>query len=553
MIEQDDKGIGGDTAGRWNRLQVALLLVVLGLVGVVVLRGVSVGEFHFNVDEAQQSVTGLFFADFLRDLPLSNPVGYAYQYYAQYPALGLVHWPPFFHFSEGVMFLLLGPSVVAARLTVLIFALIGLFFWYRLVCELQNEWAAAVSTVLLAFLPTMLLFEKLVMLEIPAMAMCMGATYLWVRYLREGSGWSLAWFTLLASLALLTKQHTVYLAVFCLLTLLGFGRWRRLGSWKLIAAFLVSLLLVGPFYWLAFRLHLSTIITDTLHIVRSNEISYWEYFQLFPKMLPDQLGMVLLVLSFIGIASCWWTGRREITVVMLSWIASCYVVLTLVAYPESRQIMFWLPPFSYFAVAPLTTSRLPRRFIPVAAVVVLGLAGTTTIRAWGYQRPYISGYEKVAREVVQSSKSPFVLFDGEVPGNFVFFMRAHDPERRFFVLRKVLYSSRIVTGQGGVELAHSREDIQRLIDEYGIEHIVVLNDIPLYFESQKMLREMLAEPPYVLVRKTLIETNDRRWKGRYLLHYRNSQPSRPSAKELRLKMLTLDRDIVVPISEPTKK
>jgi hypothetical protein len=552
-VKQQEEELCGKMQRAWDRRQIALLVATLGLVAVVVLRGISIGEFHYNVDEAQQAVTGLFFADFLRDLPLSDPVQYAYRYYAQYPALGLVHWPPFFHFAEGMAFLLLGPSAVSGRLTVLLFGLVGLFFWYRLVRELQNDWTAAVSTVLLAFLPTVLLFEKLVMLEMPAMAMCMGATYFWVRYLRENSGWSLAWFTLLASLALLTKQHTLYLALFCLFTILGLGHWRRLGSWKLIAAFLVTVLLTGPFYWLAFRLHSVTIVQDTLHVLRPGDISLWEYWQLFPKMLPNQLGTVLLVLSLLGIATCWRTGRRETTVVMLGWIGSCYVALTLIAFPESRQAMFWLPPFVYFAAIPLTTGWLPPRVVPVAAVLAVGLVGISTVRAWQYQRPYISGYEKVATQIIGSSKSPFVLFDGEVPGNFVFYMRAHDPERRFYVLRKALYSTRIIRGHGEAELVQSKEDIQELINAYGIEHIVVLNDIPLHFESQRMLREMLAEPPYVLVGKTEIETNDRQWKGRYLLHFRNSQPTAPSAKELRLKMLTLDSDIVVTLDNRPKK
>jgi hypothetical protein len=48
------------------------------------------------VDEAQHAVIDLFIADALRDLPIRHPVQYAYRYYAQYPALAILHWPPLF-------------------------------------------------------------------------------------------------------------------------------------------------------------------------------------------------------------------------------------------------------------------------------------------------------------------------------------------------------------------------------------------------------------------------------------------------------------------------
>src|SRR5581483_7706491 len=162
-----------------------LLIVVLLMVAILAVRGIGKGEFSFNVDETQHAVTGLYVADFLRDLPLTHPVQYTFEYYAQYPALaGIIHWPPFFYLFEGIAFLMFGPSVIVARSTILVFALFGLFFWFRLVKELQNEWTAALSTALLAVLPAILLFEKTVMLEIPSLSMCIAASYFWTKYLR---------------------------------------------------------------------------------------------------------------------------------------------------------------------------------------------------------------------------------------------------------------------------------------------------------------------------------------------------------------------------------
>jgi hypothetical protein len=60
------------------------------------------------VDEAQHAVIGLFVANALRDLPIRHPVHYAYRYYAQYPALAILGWPPLFYIFEGLSFLVLG-------------------------------------------------------------------------------------------------------------------------------------------------------------------------------------------------------------------------------------------------------------------------------------------------------------------------------------------------------------------------------------------------------------------------------------------------------------
>src|SRR5215831_2367038 len=116
--------VHSESLTRW-----VLLIGAVTLVCAVVSRNIQTGEFDYNVDEAQHAVTGLFVADFFRDHPLRHPVQYAYTYYAQYPAVGIVHWPPLFYLFEGWSFLLLGPTVIAARLTILFFVVLLLYQW----------------------------------------------------------------------------------------------------------------------------------------------------------------------------------------------------------------------------------------------------------------------------------------------------------------------------------------------------------------------------------------------------------------------------------------
>jgi predicted membrane-bound mannosyltransferase len=154
-------------------------------------RDIRIGEFDYNVDEAQHAVTGLFIADAFRDLPIRHPVQYAYRYYAQYPAVAILHWPPLFYIFEGLSFLVLGPSVVSARLTVLLFCVLLLYQWFRLVEETLDSYTAGICTVVLGLLPMVLLFEKSVTLETPSLALGVAAIRHWIGYLEKNQRRSL--------------------------------------------------------------------------------------------------------------------------------------------------------------------------------------------------------------------------------------------------------------------------------------------------------------------------------------------------------------------------
>jgi len=547
---------GGRRLGRF--LPFAILL----LVAVVLVRGVSKGEFNIDNDETIHAFTGRYIADFLSDLPLAHPVQYTYAYYAQYPALGIIHWPPFFHFVEALMFLLFGPSVVTARLTVLLFALVGLYFWWKLVKDLDNQWTASLSTLLLALSPGLLLYEKAVMLEVPSLAMSIMASYWWVRFLKEGRSRLLYAFVFSASLALLTKQQCIYLALFCPLAATILRKWRLLVGWSAVKAFAIMLLLVAPFYVLAFSVHLRVISAHLVHWqatsgplfkVASSLIHRPSYYW---AILPRQVGWLVLGLSFLGMLTFRLWARRENVLVMLAWILACYMTLTSFAAKDPRYIVYWLPPYMYFAAALLTNGSIPRRARGLAAVLAVALLGLNTSQAWSFQRPYVSGFAPVARRVTQNRECGVVLFDGDLAENFIFYARLYDEGRCFVVLRKALYVSAIVDRIGVQELVHTREELDQLIQEYGIKYVVVGDIGTPRFPIQRTLREYLQSGKFKLTDSFPIESNEPEWQGRRFLVYENERRGAPTEKFLRIRMLTLNYDIVVPLDpliSPTRR
>jgi 4-amino-4-deoxy-L-arabinose transferase-like glycosyltransferase len=520
-----------------------ILAGILLVVAVIVLRGVHVGEFDYNVDEAQHAVTGLFMADAIRDLPLRNPIQYAYNYYAQYPAVAIVHWPPLFYVFEGLGFLTLGPSAFTARLIVLLFAMLLLYSWYRLVESVQDSTTAAVSTAILGLLPTMLLFEKTVMLEVPSLALGVAAIREWIRYLQSGERRYIYMTGVWTALALLCKQTSVYLLLFFALSVVVTRNWRRLWSRDVLIVAVLGALVVGPFYGFMLVAQGRAVAND----LGSHQLRGLERFAFYLRTLPMTLTLTVLLLALLGLALSYRWDSKFNTQIMVCWWLAGYLTFTFFAQRESRFAIYWFPPLVYFAAGLLMKGfRLPslRMAARVAAIVLIaGLA----LFGWRYRRPYIAGYKDTAASLVNTYKSGIVLFDGEVPGNFVFYMRALDPARQFLVLRKSLYVNDIRQSSHSEELLHSPAELLDLLRDDGVRFVVVMENAPLRFPVQQMLRDTLQSNQFALRGRFPIQSNETQWQGRNLLLYENTQWVPPTGKVLHLRMLTLNHDILVPI------
>lgn len=527
----------------WTHRTTLLLLSLLVLSTIVITHRITIGEFSYHVDESQHAATGLFYADVARELPIRHPVQYTYRYYAQYPALsGVVHWPPFFYFFEALAFLLLGPTVVAARLSILIFALAGLSFWFLLVRELLNDWAAAVSALLLATLPALLLFEKAVMLEIPSLGLCIAATYFWSKYLFRERPVHIYWFAVMASFALLTKQNSIYLVPFCAISglwLRGKALFRCREFWIMIA---ICVILVAPYYLLVYLVHWRTMAMD----LGETHVSAGRQWLFYLKALPQQLGWTFLVLSVAGLLFNRKWGSPKVTAFMVSWIVACYATLTMIGHKEPRYVLYWLPPFVYFATGILTSFFRQRRLKIAAFAVTTTLTVTSLVSAWRFQRPYVAGYSAVAKQITMSVKSGVILFDGAIPANFIFFIRANDPQKQFLVLRKALYTTNMHL-EGALELVHSEKEVADLIQADGVRYIVVSEGLPLHFKSQELLRNLLRRSEFLKVGSFAIAGDNLPAPNSRLEVYQNMNWTPPKPGVLRIRMLTLEHDIVVPI------
>ena len=549
---------GRKSGGTWVREHKAgsawwvSLLTICGVL-LFAVRGITRGEFSYNVDETQHACTGQFVADLLRDHPFRHPVEYTYLYYVHYPALsGVLHWPPLFYLWEGLVFLVLGPSVVTARISILLLAALTLWIWFRLVEEVESTWAAVAATVLLGLAPAFLLFARTVMLEIPSLLLCLGASYLWIRFLRQGRDGSLVGFAAMAALAMLTKQNAVYLAMFCVLSVAALRRWGLLWRRASAVAVGVAVLIAGPYYGLVSLLHWSSIRGD-LAEKQSGMLAQLAY---YPRALPELMGWPLLLLSLVGVVTCRWWGRRENHIVFGSWSLAVYLAMTAIGHKEPRYVLYLLPAMVYFAVWPVAFAVRPvvlgrvageaRRAAVGSLAVVMVAVG---VRAWKTQRPYVTGYAAAVRGLRAATSSGVVLLDTKIPANFIFFLRNEDSSHRFVLLRKALYSVRIKEELGGEEYVHTPAELQQLLRADGIRYLVVSNQPPAAFPVEGVLRAMLRTPQFRLIGRFPVSGNSPEWTDYSLELYENLAAGPPTSRYLRTPMMTLDHDILTPFSK----
>src|SRR5579863_862373 len=141
---------------RLTQLITSPVTFLCAIVTVLLTRGITQGEFFYHIDEMSHAMNGVFFRDALVDMAWRHPMQYVSEYYAKYPSLMFPYWPPLFHIVEGGFFSVFGVSVLASRLAILFFALMAVYFWYRIAERLGPRHLAFLSTILIMTVPLVL-------------------------------------------------------------------------------------------------------------------------------------------------------------------------------------------------------------------------------------------------------------------------------------------------------------------------------------------------------------------------------------------------------------
>jgi hypothetical protein len=539
-----------------NYLTLGVLLLAIG---VIYLACSTTSEPFFNTDETRHVMTGVYFRDLIHDLPIRSIREYTVNYYLQYPALGLLVWPPLFYLFEGLAMSVFGTSMAVSNALILLFAAIGFAYFFLLVRFTHEGKTAVVAVLILALSPMVFELSHHVMLEIPTMALGLAATFHFVRYMDLARRRDLLLAALASSLAALTRFDAAYLLLFFLILLVVRGKLSMLWKRDVLITAALALVVVAPVYamsaagigWMHFKFATQTLSPDVPGFLS------WRRYIFYPSLLGSQLGWIALVPAVIGLGAVLTASGRKTSWLYLSLIAATYLTFTPLGELESRHTIYWLPALSFFAATGVRfiTDKLSAQtlFLPAAALLVFVMGWSTLAKP----QTYVRGYDEAARYVLENTRSsPYCLFVGKLNGDFIYQLRLRDPSRKLWVLRadKLLFS--VLMAPEGEHRELAVDDSKSLATIYKYDPEFIILELPrtldrsspaesLRTTQEEQARTIVRSNPdrFRLEKEIAVDSNDFQVQGARLEIYRNVFRNPEPEHHLELEILMLRQSL----------
>ena len=332
-----------------------LYLIVVGLsVLLLSTKGLTnSGAVSLQGDMPRYLMNGVFFHDSIQDLPFSDPIKYAREYYVQYPALSIGHHPLLPSLAEVPFFFLFGISVFSAKATTLAFVFLGIFAWFKLVKTLYNSHIAFLSSLLFLTSPMIVKYSRVMMSEIPALALIILATFWFFRYCEHERPHDAIGYVVSFVFACYAKQMVIFMfPIF--FVYLGMTRGIRfLLKQQTIMSCLAIVILLIPLAVMTWKLSPANVSVVTQNIVKppapqvekveqeeiveekkegvfQSMVSYihWKLtsseWLFYPRVLwKDQVSVVPFVLSVVAMVMMVWR-REKRSLYFFLWILAMY-------------------------------------------------------------------------------------------------------------------------------------------------------------------------------------------------------------------------------------
>jgi hypothetical protein len=522
-------------------------VLVLMAVALLFLGAPDGGAFYWS-DSPRHALNGVFVMDLLRDLPLDDPAGYAYRYYAQYPALTILFYPPLFYAISAPFYALFGVSQEVALLVVALhYVAFGLGCWRLARFWLDSPGALAFALLMLV-LPEIAFWGRQVMLEVPAFAFLVWSAVGFLKHWREGSRAGLYWAAALLVLAMYTKISVAYVGLVYAILLLWRHRlalFRQRDAWAVLVLSAVGLI---PLVVLTLKFGQANVqsvggVADAVASRASLDGWLW-----YARQFPGQLGWPLLVTGLAGLVwalarqrqAPWFAGVRF----WLLWLVVGYVFYSLIDLKEARHSVYLLPALVFFAVG-AAQALLPRPYSSAALLVLLSATAAITV----FTRPvyYVDGYARAVDEITKlAPKDSVVLFSGYRDGAFIFNLREREDRRDLSVLRadKILLSLAVRRELGVEEKPMTDEQLAQLINDSGVHYVVTQPGFWTDLEAMRRFERVVTSPQFELVARIPTPANFNAHESELVI-YRNLGPVGPKPDKLNIELKIINRQITV--------
>ncbi|MDB5799405.1 MAG: 4-amino-4-deoxy-L-arabinose transferase [Rhodocyclales bacterium] len=458
-----------------TRLDLLFALLLILAVGLLFIGAPHGGAFFWS-DSPRHALNGVFVADMIRAMPIHDPSGYAYAYYAKYPALTILFYPPLFYFFSAPFYWLFGVSHETALAAVFVLYVAFALGSYRLFRFWLSPLFAACAAASLALSPEIAFWGRQVMLEVPAFAPLVWSAVFFTSFRKTLKSAHLYWAALLLVLAMYTKISAVFMAPAYLVVLLVENRqlFRQRHVWivgALSAIALIPLVVLTLKFGQA-NLQSASGVADS-EVSRSSLAGWLWYI----RQIPGQLGWPLalsagaaLVVAVLARARLGMT-RGDI-VFWAAWLFVGYLFFSAIDLKEARHSVFILPPLVFAAFAMFAAYG---RRIGMAAAALLTLAVVIQTAVW---RPvyFVDGYAEAVRYIAKVAPAgSSVVFSGYRDGSFVFNMRAEKSRPDLSVVRadKLLLRVAVRRELGVEQKPMDEQEIVDTLNRLGARYVVM--------------------------------------------------------------------------------
>ena len=527
-----------------GRFATALACFLLGAAAVSMFATAPKSEDFWWSDAATFALNGVLIHDYLFQGLGQSPMAFASNWFLHYPALTISLYPPILPVTEALAFTLFGFSHIVAQAVVSIFAGICALGCFATMRTATSRSIAVAAALFLFATPSVLLWSRQVMMEVPTLAFLMLAAAMLLRYQAIGGQRRLYIAVALVVAAVYTKQTAIFAAPAFAVALMwndGIRVLRAKSTWISLAGAALALLPLVLFTLKFAAQNIESAIGQGTASVTGNvDASHVSATALsvYGLALPEIAGWMaivgavayLFVLAIHGWAD---PNERRLARLMFAWFVTDYLTISVIGHFEARYGIFLAVPIAVFCALFLA------RIVPVGWKPVLPVCVAGAVFCFSVYRnpvPRMTGYDKVAEYIAaHASKNDAILLHCYESKNFVFSLRVREPEPKVFVLRteKLLVDYNILREWGISDRGMTREAIVSLIDKLGATYVVLQPDFWADQPSMARFQDVVRSDRFTEVAKFPIQS-DQANQRTVISIYKNNHPADPADRRIDL-------------------
>ncbi|TRO55095.1 phospholipid carrier-dependent glycosyltransferase [Candidatus Bathyarchaeota archaeon] len=330
-----------DVLGRFNRWRI-ILLVILLVYAIFLAMYLDIALIQW--DETQHLVGGLH---------LSRGQFQDYLHFSYYP--------PLFDSTTALAFLLMGPSLFAARLVSLAFGVLSVWVVFEYAYRMYGPKQAILSSVLLATMPGFIILCRMALIETMLLFFFSVSLLLFFSWLQTNNEKMLLLSGVALGMGVLAKYQTIVGGVVMLVSwLLMFRKRLTRNVRKFVLLVIVAAAIVVPWLLVMSQQITPEDIARWFYTVSSGSDERVEYGRriplpifymvemTYPYMDLHPISLPIYIIAFLGL-SYWIWRRKPEDKFSLIWFIVVYVFYTL--FISNRNWRYVIPLFSILAVS----------------------------------------------------------------------------------------------------------------------------------------------------------------------------------------------------------